>query len=66
MTAFCRQHLPEAVYEFGSGMSYRQKVQALLEFCTFKKQFGPLLAALETTYPEEFTAVGPLNQENAA
>ena len=66
MTAFCRQHLPEAVYEFGSGMSYRQKVQALLEFCTFKNQFGPLLAALETAFPEEFTAVGPVTQENAA
>lgn len=66
LTDFCRQHLPEAVYEFGSGMSYRQKVQALLEFCTFKNQFGPLLAALETSFPEEFTAVGPFTQENVA
>lgn len=66
LTDFCRQHLPEAVYEFGSGMSYRQKVQALLEFCTLKRQFSPLLAALEAAFPDEFTAVGPFTQENAA
>jgi hypothetical protein len=64
MTDFCRQHLPEAVYEFGSGMSYRQKVQALLEFCALKKQFGPLLAALAIAYPTEYTAVGPSVQES--
>jgi hypothetical protein len=64
MTDFCRQHLPEAVYEFGSGMSYRQKVQALLEYCALKKQFAPLLAALAVAYPAEYTAVGPYVQES--
>lgn len=64
LTDFCRQHLPGAVYEFGSGMSYRQKVQALLEFCTLKKQFTPLLAALEANFPEAYSVGGPYTQEN--
>jgi len=59
LTDFCRQHLPEAVYEFGSGMSFRQKVQALLEYCTLKNQFVTLLAALEEAFPESFTVNGP-------
>lgn len=59
LTDFCRQHLPQAVYEFGSGMSYRQKTQALLEYCALKKQFTPLLAALEATFPEAYAANGP-------
>lgn len=59
LTDFCRQHLPETVYEFGSGMSYRQKVQALLEYCTLKNQFVTLLAALEEAFPESFTVNGP-------
>lgn len=59
LTDFCRQHLPQAVYEFGSGMSYRQKTQALLEYCTIKKQFTPLLTALEATFPEAYAANGP-------
>jgi hypothetical protein len=64
LTDFCRKHLPEAVYEFGSGMSYRQKVQALLEFCTLKKQFTPLLAALEANFPEAHSVGGPYTQES--
>jgi hypothetical protein len=59
LTDFCRQHLPQAVYEFGSGMSYRQKTQALLEYCVLKKQFTPLLVALEATFPEAYAANGP-------
>jgi hypothetical protein len=59
LTDFCRQHLPQVVYEFGSGMSCRQKTQALLEYCALKKQFMPLLAALEATFPEAYAANGP-------
>ncbi|MBK8988923.1 MAG: hypothetical protein IPM39_23105 [Chloroflexi bacterium] len=59
LTDFCHQHLPQAVYEFGFGMSYRQKTQALLEYCTLKKRFTPLLAALEATFPEAYAANGP-------
>ena len=59
LTDFCRQHLPQAVYEFGSGMSYRQKVQELLEYCSHKMQFTPLLVALEATFPKAYAANGP-------
>jgi hypothetical protein len=65
LTDFCRQHLPQAVYEFGSGMSYRQKVQELLEYCSHKMQFTPLLRALEATFPEAYTAIGPYIAESA-
>ena len=64
MTDFCRKYLPEVIYEFGSSMSYRHKVQAMLEYCTRKKQFELLLTALETTFPEAFLANGPYLQEN--
>lgn len=63
LTQFCRQHMPDAVYSFGSGMSFREKVQAWLEYGRARQQFALFLTHMAATYPDQYAMYGPYHQE---
>jgi hypothetical protein len=59
LVEFCQAHFPQVVFEFGSGMSFREKVYALLVYCRRNQLFDQLLNVIEANYPESFVEYGP-------
>jgi antitoxin component of MazEF toxin-antitoxin module len=63
-TAFCNKHFPQIRFSFGVGISFREKVQILLEYAQRHRQFQTLLEIIAETYPEEFAQYGPYEVES--
>lgn len=54
LDALCMDHLPEASYEFGSGMSLKEKVKELIDYCNWHGIRERLLVALQQERGEKY------------
>lgn len=58
-TAFCRQHTPEVIVEFGTGMTFREKVQAWMMYGRSRQELDVCLIYLAEVDPPTYARHGP-------
>lgn len=64
LTTFCENYFPKMREHFGTGMSFREKVQVLLVRCRLSKMMDQLVTAVKTQYPEAYAQYAPIKLES--
>jgi hypothetical protein len=59
LAKFCQQHFPDILTHFGSGKSFREKVQALIGYCQRRELWPNLLSLMKANYPDAYAKLAP-------
>lgn len=63
LKTFCRLYFPDALSNFGSGMSFRAQLVEFLSFCERRQAFPQLLTLLQEMYPDYYVMHAPYESE---